>query len=781
MPACRRGVTDNCALSCCRGGSRAPLNTVRPLVLTCLLFAGLVAATTTRADNRPVAGVAMPALWPAGDAADTHFGTRVPDPYRELENVKDPRVQAWLRAQADSTQAVLKKLPGRDALLARMQAIESSAQGAATSLQRTQDGRLFFLRRNPDEQQLRLMLRESLDADPARDRVLIDPDALSKAAGRPVAIMDYAASPDGKKLAYALQVGGAEIGELRVIEVDSGMLLAGPLDRIRFSDVSWLPDSQSFFYDRLREGFETMPATERFQDRTRVYRRLDGREHVVFSASRAPELGLPPIADGHVRAVPGRPELAAAIVTLGVDRNQELLLADMAAVRAGLPKWRRVVSARDEVAGMTFFDGNVYLRSAKGAPRFQLLRLPLDAPDMARAEVVLAQSATVLTAAAGARDALYLTQRDGVTTSLWRLPRGAKVPERVALPIEGTVGLANVDADKDGAVLVLGGWTRASATFRYQPPADSRVAGAPPAEGRAAGAQPADGQLVRLRLAQAGAFDSPPGIQSREVLVRSRDGVMVPLSVLSRSDIKLDGSHPALLYGYGAYGSVESPGFSARLLTWLERGGVYAIAHVRGGGVYGRGWHEAGHKTTKANTWRDGIAAAEWLVANGYTRPARLAVFGGSAGGIFIGRAITERPDLFAAGVVSVGVLDTVRSELRANGVANVPEYGTVAREDEFRGLLAMSSYNALRNGTPYPAVMLTHGVNDIRVDVWQAAKFAARAQANPAQVKPVLMRLDYEAGHGGGSSRAQAQERQADVWAFLLWQFGVPEFQPAP
>ena len=739
--------------------SRLPALWMAPLFAG--LFAGLLLpAGAAQGDSRTVAGVAMPALWPAGDDGDTHWGTRVPDPYRALEDVKNEGVQRWLRAQADSTQAVLAKLPGRGALLARMQAIESQAQGVSSSLQRSDDGQLFFLRRNPDEQQLRLMRRENLDADPARDRVLVDPDALSRAAGRPVAIMDYAASPDGKKLAYALQESGGEIGVLRVIDIESGKLLAGPIDRIRLSDVSWLPDSQSFFYDRLREGFAALPATERFQDRIRVYRRLDGREHVVFSASRTPELGLPPIANGRVIAVPGHPELAAAIVTLGVDRNQQLLLAEMAEVRAGLPKWRRVVSAQDEVSAIGFFDGHIYLRSAKGAARYQLLRMPVAAPDIARAEVVLAQSPSVLTAMAGARDALYFTQRDGVNSSLWRLPRGAKAPVQVALPIEGTVALSDVDPNHDGALLALGGWTQTSARLRYEP---------------------ASGRLLPMQLARAGAFDAPAGIESREVLVKSHDGVMVPLSVLSRSGLKLDGSHPTLLYGYGAYGSVEAPAFGARLLAWLELGGVYAIAHVRGGGVYGRGWHEAGHKTTKPNTWRDGIAAAEWLIANGYTRPSRLGVFGGSAGGIFIGRAVTERPDLFAAGVSSVGVLDTVRSEQRANGVANVPEYGTVTRKDEFFGLLAMSSYHALQSGTAYPAMLLVHGVNDIRVDVWQSAKFAAKAQANPAQDKPVLVRLDYEAGHGGGSSRTQAQERQADIWAFLLWQFGMPGFQPAP
>lgn len=285
-----------------------------------------------------------------------------------------------------------------------------------------------------------------------------------------------------------------------------------------------------------------------------------------------------------------------------------------------------------------------------------------------------------------------------------------------------------------------------------------------------------------MRLAHAGAFDAPPGIQAREVMVRSHDGVMVPVSILSRSDVKLDGSNPTILYGYGAYGTVETPGFSAARLAWLEQGGIYAIAHVRGGGVFGDAWHKAGHKTTKPNTWKDGIAVAEWLIAIGYTSAQKLAIYGGSAGGIFIGRAITERPDLFAAAVPAVPVLDTVRSELRANGVGNVPEYGTVTKEDEFRALLEMSSYNALKVGTRYPAVMLVHGVNDTRVDVWQSAKFAARLTATGSAIEgaqPVLMRLDFEAGHGQGSSRTQAQERQADIWAFMLWQFGVPGFQP--
>ena len=198
------------------------------------------------------------------------------------------------------------------------------------------------------------------------------------------------------------------------------------------------------------------------------------------------------------------------------------------------------------------------------------------------------------------------------------------------------------------------------------------------------------------------------------------------------------------------------------------------MAHVRGGGVYGDAWHRAGLKTTKPNTWKDGIAIAEWLIAQRYTAPDRLAVYGGSAGGVFVGRAVTSRPDLFAVGVVAVGNTDQVRSETRANGGANIPEYGTVKKEDEFRGLLEMSTYANVREGTKYPAMLFEHGVNDSRVDVWMTLKTGSRMAAASNSGKPVLLRLEYDGGHGVGATRSQARERTADRWAFLLWQFGM-------
>jgi len=264
-----------------------------------------------------------------------------------------------------------------------------------------------------------------------------------------------------------------------------------------------------------------------------------------------------------------------------------------------------------------------------------------------------------------------------------------------------------------------------------------------------------------------------------EVNVRSHDGAMVPLSIIHKKGVKLDGTNPTLLYAYGAYGITEEPIYGPTRLSWLERGGVYAVANVRGSGVYGEEWYKAGYKTTKPNTWKDLIACGEYLIAQKYTTSAKLGILGGSAGGITVGRALTERPDLFAAAVPVVGMLDFVRLHVMPIGPVNVPEFGDIRKEDEFRGLLAMSAYHHVKEGTKYPAVLLQHGVNDTRVNVGQSNKMAARLMASSTSGKPILLDLEYDSGHGQGATKAQGQRQAAHYYAFLLWQAGSPDFTP--
>ena len=721
------------------------------------LIPALVAVSlATAASAADIAGVTIPPPFSAGTTTDTYWNVKVPDPYRALENVADPQVQQWMRSHADATTALLAKIPARNALLARIRALDAAAPGAVSSIERTPSGRIFFLRREPSENQFKLVWRDGFSG---ADTVIVDPEAIAKVAGQPQAVLDYSASPDGRTLAYALQVGGSEIGLLHVVDVASGKPVIEPIDRIRFSSVRWLDDNSGFFYSRLREGFDRLPATERFGDRTRYFRSVKSGDHrPVFSPTMNADLKLPIYAGGTMFQIPGT-QTAACIVTLGVERYQLAYVAPLADAIAGNAKWRQLVEAKDKVAAISFTPDAMYFRTSSEAPRYKVMRVALANPDLAKAETIIAPGNDVVVAMAAAQDALYVTQRRGVTTTLVRVPhRAVAQTEQVALPVSGSASLVDADIRLPGAVLSLAGWTRTAKPYHYNT---------------------VDKKLSALDLVRPGVFDSPQDIEAREVVVKSHDGVEIPVSILVRKDIKLDGGNPTIVYGYGSYGITDNPFFNPRVHAWLELGGVYAIAHVRGSGALGEEWHHAGRKATKPNTWKDGIAVAEYLIANRYTARERIGIYGGSAGGIFVGRAITERPELFAAAVPSVGVMDMVRTESSANGVANIPEFGTVKNEDEFRALLAMSSYHHIKDGVKYPAVMLVHGVNDTRVDVWQSAKFASRLVSAQGESKPVLMRLDYELGHGGGGTRNQQQAQTADIWSFFLWQFGVLEFQP--
>ncbi len=724
-----------------------------------IVAAAALAAMSFPALAATVAGVEMPAPHPACPAVDTYWGLKVEDPYRCLENLADAGVQAYMKAQASAAEKVLGRIPGRARLLERIQELDAEVPAVVADVNRDRQGNLFYEKRLASDNQFKLYMRRGFDG---AEKVLVDPEVLAKATGKPHAIGAHSNSRDGRRVAYSVSAGGAEIGTLHLIDTETGKEVMPPIDRIRGGGANWLDDGKGFFYSRLAADWEKRPRAERFLDNTVYLRRLDdpSTDVAVFGPTVHPELKLARSDGAGVSVLSDQP-LALAIVDHGVSRYRSLYVSDKAALLAGKPVWRKVFDQSAQVSHVTAHKGWAYVRSAKDAPRYKILRLALPQADFSKAEELVPAGAEVITAIAAAPEGLYFTRRDGAAKKLFRLAHDAAAgtgPQAIKLPFEGNVALADVDADIPGAVLQLSGWTRAG---RYY------FLGARDAEPRV------------LELAPAGKFDTLPGVMAREVKVRSHDGVEVPVSIISRSDIKLDGKSPALLYGYAAYGIVEEPALSVRALAWLEKGGVLVYCHARGGGMLGDEWHKAGHKTTKFNTWRDGIATAEWLIANGYTSGSRLSVYGGSAGGIFVGRVVTERPDLFASAVIGVGNLDQIRSETRANGAGNIPEYGTVKIAEEFHALRNNSTYEHIKPGAAYPALMFEHGVNDTRVDVWMSTKAGTRFAAARPETKPVLMRLEYDAGHGVGSTRIQAQQRTADRWAFFLWHAGMPGFQP--
>jgi prolyl oligopeptidase len=471
-----------------------------------------------------------------------------------------------------------------------------------------------------------------------------------------------------------------------------------------------------------------------------------------------PSIDVDPSLIASVDLQPGS-RYALGVLNGSVTQNSAYYIAPVTAIGKSNREWGKIADLSDEVTGIAVHDDDLYLLTYKGASRFKVLRTDARHPDISSAETVVPPSQALITAIRPAKDGLYVQMLDGGIGRLLRLPYGSKAkPETVPLPFQGSV-FVDTDPRLEGALLFGSSWTTAFKVYSYDP---------------------ATKKVIDTGIQPRGPYDSPDNLESVEVKAAATDGTLIPLSIVYRKGIKMDGANPVLLDGYGGYGVTIEPYFEPVSLAWFEKGGILAFCHARGGGEYGEEWHLAGKGPTKPNTWRDFIACGRYLIDHKYTSPAHLAGKGTSAGGILIGRAITERPDLFAAAIDNVGVSDTLRFELTQNGQTNIPELGTVNKEEDFKSLYTMSAYAHVEHGTRYPAVLFETGMNDPRVDPWQMGKMAARMQAATTSGKPVLLRVDFAGGHGGmGGTQKQHHEVMADEWSFLLWQLGVPEFQP--
>ena len=726
------------------------------VVLAAVVCLQLAWACAGLAADPETSALPAPPQAPVKNVQDTYFGVEVDDPYRYMENLSNPEVQAWVKAQADYTRSILDRIPGRRELLERMQTIDQALSARITEVRRLPNDLFFYEKRLPSGNVFNLYVRNGLKGE---DRLLVDLDKYVQATGLPHAINYFEPSWDGKYVACGISAAGSEDAVIHVIETATGAEVDNPIDRAQFGEVNWRGDGRSFFYIRLQKLTEEMDPLERYQ-KSKVFLHVMGddpeKDTAVFGVELSPLVKMETSDIPIVYTDPGS-DYALGIIAHGVQNELTVYVAPVASLGAADTPWKKVCDVEDAVNGVAAGGGSLYLLTHKDAPKFKVVKTSISAPDIAKAEMVVPQSTAVLAAIASAKDAVYVQARDGVFGKLIRVPYEG-TPAAVVLPFDGTVELAAAEPRCDGIYLTMAAWTKAPQVYSYDP---------------------ATGKLANTGLQPAAEFDLPESIESTVVMVKSHDGTMVPLSIVQKRGTKLDGSNPTLLLGYGSYGIPQEPWFVPRFLAFLERGGILATAHVRGGGEYGDDWYKAGYKATKPNTWKDFIACAEYLIDRKYTSAQKLAGTGGSAGGILIGRAMTERPELFGMAIPQVGSLDMLRAESTPNGVPNIPEFGSVTTEEGFKALYEMSSYHHVKDGVKYPATMLTHGINDPRVEPWETLKMGARLQAASASGKPVLLRIDYEAGHGIGTTRKQIQEELADIWTFVLWQAGVPGFQP--
>ena len=690
---------------------------------------------------------------PTREVIDDYFGSKIVDPYRWLEDLKSPEVAAWMKAQNDYTRSVLDRIPGRDKLRDRIAQLDNT--GVRVNSFQSYGGRWFYLKRAPGQDNQKLYTRDGANS---AERLLLDPETLT-ANGVHYSIDYFTPSPNGKLVAVGISPGGSENSVMHILDAASGKDLGERIDRAQFPSVAWLPDNRSFFYQRLRKLGPDEPRTSYYLN-SRAYLHHLGddpdKDVAVFGSGVSPSIAIGE-RDFPFIALPLGSKYALAVDAQGVQNELTVYAAKLVDVHDTSAPWRKIVDAADACTGFDIRGDNLYLLTHHDAPRFKVVRLNLADGDFQKSEVVVPAAEAVVVNIAAAADALYVQKLDGGIGRLFRMPFEGGPAAAVPLPFDGAIEEMFVNATEPGVHIRTASWTKSPVYFYYDPKtnkiADTKVL--PPS--------PVD-------------FSA---IESEEVRAKTADGTMVPLSIVHKRGLPLDGSHPTLLHGYGSYGITYDPGFDPSSLAWLERGGVVAVAHVRGGGEYGDDWHNGGRKATKMNTITDFIACAQYLIDHKYTSPPHLAGEGTSAGGITIGGAITERPDLFGAALDNVGMSDDLRAELQINGPANIPEFGTVKDEQDFHHLLSISAYHRIKDGTAYPAVLLTTGINDPRVDPWQMNKMTARLQAASSSGKPVLLRVDYDAGHGGiGATRTQHTNLLTDQYGFLLWQLGDPDFQ---
>lgn len=719
-------------------------------------FASLILAA-----QLAVTQVAPPPVTPAQQppVIESAFGIDTPDPDRWLEQLDSPKVQAWARQQNDYTRKVLDSIPGRADLLERIRKADGQEASMLLGAVRLPDGRVLAHRMLPGQAAPKLYLRDGLDG---AERLLLDPARFASSADVPASITWMKASPDGRLLAVGVDESGSEDASLHLLDIATGKSLMPSIPHAH-NAIGWLPDGSGFLYDRWPAPDPTIAPDKQRQNIPLLLHRIGTdvqQDRVVFGMQIAPpSLDLLPQDKPKILMEPGSRWMIAWAYGHADGTRIKVWAAPLADLNQPKIGWRKLIVEADNVRKLTLRGDTLYLLRSD-VPNRRIDALDLPDPD-AKPTAFIPEGSGAIDDLAAASDALYYSMAagSGVGVELHRRRWDADASEHITSPGADTMDAGDVKPDQPGALAWTSGWARFLTVLVVD----------------------ADGNVRETTLQPPPEGVDTDAVEARVVEVPSHDGVLVPLSIIMPRGAPRDGRTPFILSGYGAYSTINSvPALFPSMVANAQLGMGWAECAVRGGGEKGEAWYRGGLKASKPNTWKDFIACADYLVREGYTSPDRLAGMGTSAGGIMVTNAMVERPELFALLVSNVGVADMLGFAQRdPNGKANHREFGDPVIEAEYRGLLAMSAYQKLRPGTAYPAVLLLHGMNDSRVAPWQAFKFGARVQRESSSGKPVLIDLAYDGGHGAAGNSETRYRFWADVRALLLWQAGVPEFQP--
>ncbi len=676
-----------------------------------------------------------PPSHPDPTVVDIYHGQPVPDPYRWLEDLDSERTRAWIEAQNQLTFDYLQRIPARQRLLERLTQLWNYEKYSQPF---KEGGRYFYFKNDGLQNQSVLYTQESLEAEA---RVLLDPNTLSEDGT--VALSGIAISRDGRYLAYGLSRSGSDWQEWKVRDIETGEDLPDHLRWIKFSGASWTPDGQGFFYSRYDE-----PPPGREYESANYFQKLYYHR-----------LGTPQSEDLLIYHRPDQKEWGFAggvtedgnylIISVwrGTDPKNLLFYKDLRDPNSPVVELIREFEADYSFVGN---DGSrFWLLTDLDAPRRRLVAIDLDNPGQVQ-EVIPEAEETLQGVSLINNQFVAFYLKDAHTQIKTFALDGTYLGE-IPLPGLGSAsGFGGKRYDTE-TFYTFTSFTTPPTIYRY----DFTT-----------------GRSTLFRQPQVD-FD-PQAYEVQQVFYPSKDGTRIPMFLVHRRGLARTGDHPTLLYGYGGFGISLTPSFSVGLVAWLEMGGVYAQPNLRGGGEYGEAWHQAGTRLNKQKVFDDFIAAAEWLIAHGYTNPSKLAISGGSNGGLLVGACLTQRPDLFAAALPAVGVFDMLRFHKFTIGWAWISEYGSPEDPEEFKALYAYSPLHNLKPGTAYPATLITTADHDDRVVPAHSFKFAAALQAAQGGSQPILIRIDTKAGHGAGKPTTKLIEETADRWAFLVEVLGI-------
>jgi prolyl oligopeptidase len=664
---------------------------------------------------------------------DELHGERIPDPYRWLEDGESAESRSWTGAQNAFTERYLASVPARPAIRRRLEQLLSiDSLGAPTPA----GGRYFYSRRKQTQNQPVLFVREGLHGV---DRVLIDPNALNPEGT--TALDWYFPSNDGRLLAYGLSEDGSEESVLHVMDVVSGLVFEDRIVRTRAADLAWLPDASAFYYTRYPRAGQVPDEEAQYHRAVYLHRLGDDPAGDV--------LVFQPDAKEHWPSVDLSPDGRWLVIMVARTFDQtDVYLQDRSSGAPFLSVVRDLPFSFDA----RVVRDRLYVRTNQDAPTYRLYVADAAAPQRERwQEIVAPRTDAVLDGFLISRGHLALSCLERAASRLWLADLEGNALREIPLPTIGSV--FGWGAEPDGSELFYGfsSYVVPPSIYRVDLLSDARELW----------------QRVEADI-------EPERFELHQVSYPSGDGTPITMFVVHRRDLVRDGENPTYLTGYGGFNIAMTPGFSRSLLGWLEQGGVLAVPNLRGGGEYGEAWHQAGMLGRKQNTFDDFIAAALHLVAERYTTPARLAIAGGSNGGLLMGAVLTQRPELFRAVIIQVPLLDMLRYHRFRIARLWIPEYGSAEDAEQFRWLSGYSPYHHVRDGTAYPAVLLATAESDTRVDPMHARKMTARLQAATASERPVLLRLETRAGHGAGKPVSKVLEELVDTWSFVVAELGV-------